>query len=146
MTRITGFSLSILSKNLNPLDSCGLFDRHWTWAIILIFCAPFTALADSQIERGFELARQYCSRCHVIGDYNRMGGIGNSPSFSWMVKSVDWRERFQTFYTRRPHPVFVRVPGYARWSNVESYYPPFKILLSEIDLITEYAGSLQTAN
>ena len=146
MTQITGFSLSILSKNLNPLDSCGLFDRHWTWAIILIFCAPFTALADSQIERGFELARQYCSRCHVIGDYNRMGGIGNSPSFSWMVKSVDWRERFQTFYTRRPHPVFVRVPGYARWSNVESYYPPFKILLSEIDLITEYAGSLQTAN
>jgi|GEM_PF-311588 mono/diheme cytochrome c family protein len=146
MTRITGFSLSILSKNLNPLDSCGLFDRHWTWAIILIFCAPFTALADSQIERGFELARQYCSRCHVIGDYNRMGGIGNSPSFSWMVKSVDWRERFQTFYTRRPHPVFVRVPGYARWSNVESYYPPFEILLSEIDLITEYAGSLQTAN
>jgi|TARA_B100001964_G_C13993753_1_gene491788 mono/diheme cytochrome c family protein len=138
--------LSILSKNLNPLDSCGLFDRHWTWAIILIFCAPFTALADSQIERGFELARQYCSRCHVIGDYNRMGGIGNSPSFSWMVKSVDWRERFQTFYTRRPHPVFVRVPGYARWSNVESYYPPFEILLSEIDLITEYAGSLQTAN
>jgi len=146
MTRITGFSLSILSKNLNPLDSCGLFDRHWTWAIILIFCAPFTALADSQIERGFELARQYCARCHVIGDYNRMGGIGNSPSFSWMVKSADWRERFQTFYTRRPHPVFVRVPGYARWSNVESYYPPFKILLSEIDLITEYAGSLQTAN
>jgi len=146
MTQITGFSLSILSKNLNPLDSCGLFDRHWTWAIILIFCAPFTALADSQIERGFELARQYCSRCHVIGDYNRMGGIGNSPSFSWMVKSVDWRERFQTFYTRRPHPVFVRVPGYARWSNVESYYPPFEILLSEIDLITEYAGSLQTAN
>ena len=146
MTRITGFSLSILSKNLNPLDSCGLFDRHWTWAIILIFCAPFTALADSQIERGFELARQYCARCHVIGDYNRMGGIGNSPSFSWMVKSVDWRERFQTFYTRRPHPVFVRVPGYARWSNVESYYPPFEILLSEIDLITEYAGSLQTAN
>ncbi len=146
MTRITGFSLSILSKNLNPLDSCGLFDRHWTWAIILIFCAPFTALADSQIERGFELARQYCSRCHVIGDYNRMGGIGNSPSFSWMVKSVDWRERFQTFYTRRPHPVFVRVPGYARWSNVESYYPPFEILLSEIDLITEYASSLQTAN
>ena len=146
MTRIIGFSLSILSKNQNSLDSCGFFDRHGTWVIILIFCAPFTVLADSQIERGFELARQYCSRCHVIGDYNRMGGIGNSPSFTWMVKSVDWRERFQTFYARRPHPVFVRVPGYARWSNVEPYYPPFEILLSEIDLITEYAGSLQTAN
>ena len=146
MTRIIGFSLSILSKNLNSLDSFGFFDRHGTWAIILIFWAPFTVLADSQIERGFELARQHCSRCHVIGDYNRMGGIGNSPSFTWMVKSADWRERFQTFYARRPHPVFVRVPGYARWSNVEPYYPPFEILLSEIDLITEYAGSLQTAN
>jgi mono/diheme cytochrome c family protein len=146
MTRIIGFSLSTLSKSLKFFGSWCLFDRHRAWAIILIFCMPFTAFADSQIERGFELARQYCSRCHVIGDYNRMGGIGNSPSFAWMVKSADWRERFQTFYARRPHPVFVRVPGYARWSNVEPYYPPFEILLSEIDLITEYAGSLQTTD
>ena len=146
MTRIIGFSLSTLSKSLKFFGSWCLFDRHQGWAIILIFCMPFTAFADSQIERGFELARQYCSRCHVIGDYNRMGGIGNSPSFAWMVKSVDWRERFQTFYARRPHPVFVRVPGYARWSNVAPYYPPFEILLSEIDLITEYAGSLQTTD
>ena len=146
MTKIIGFSLSTLSKSLKFFGSWCLFDRHQGWAIILIFCMPFTAFADSQIERGFELARQYCSRCHVIGDYNRMGGIGNSPSFAWMVKSVDWRERFQTFYARRPHPVFVRVPGYARWSNVEPYYPPFEILLSEIDLITEYAGSLQTTD
>jgi len=146
MIRITGFSLSILSKSLNPLDAWSLFDRRWNWVIMLLFCTPFMVLADSQTERGFELARQYCSRCHVIGDYNRMGGIGNSPSFYWMVKSTDWRERFQTFYTRRPHPVFVRVPGYARWSNVEPYYPPFEILLSEIELITEYAGSLQQAD
>ena len=146
MTRILGFSLSTLSKSLKLFDSWNLFGHHRAWAIILIFCMPFSAFADSQIERGFELARQYCSRCHVIGDYNRMGGIGNSPSFAWMVKSVDWRERFQTFYARRPHPVFVRVPGYARWSNVEPYYPPFEILLSEIDLITEYAGSLQTTD
>ena len=146
MTRIIGFSLSTLSKSLKVFDSWSLFDRHRAWAIILIFCMSFTAFADSQIERGFELARQYCSRCHVIGDYNRMGGIGNSHSFASMVKSVDWRERFQTFYARRPHPVFVRVPGYARWSNVEPYYPPFEILLSEIDLITEYAGSLQTTD
>ena len=146
MTRIIGFGLSTLSKSLKLFDSWNLFGRHRAWAIILIFCMPFSAFADSQIERGFELARQYCSRCHVIGDYNRMGGIGNSPSFAWMVKSVDWRERFQTFYARRPHPVFVRVPGYARWSNVAPYYPPFEILLSEIDLITEYAGSLQTTD
>ena len=146
MTRITGFSLSILNKSLNPLDARSLFDRHWTWAIIWLFCTPSTILADAQTEHGFELAKQYCSRCHVIGDYNRMGGIGNSPSFSWMVKSADWRERFQTFYTRRPHPVFVRVPGYAPWSDVEPYYPPFEILLSEIELITEYAGSLQSAD
>jgi len=146
MTQITGFSLLTLSKSLNPLNSWRFLYRHLTWAVILIFCTPFATLADTQIERGFELARQYCSRCHVIGDYNRLGGIGNSPSFAWMVKSADWRERFQTFYARRPHPVFVRVPGYARWSNVEPYYPPFEILLDEIDLITEYAGSLQTAD
>ena len=63
-----------------------------------------------------------------------MGGIGNSPSFTWMVKNSDWRERFLTFYARRPHPVFTRVPGYALWSDVPPYYPPFEITRDEIDL------------
>ncbi len=109
----------------------------------LLTCFATNVQATTEAEQGFELARALCSRCHVIGDYNRMGGIGNSPSFPWMVKSLDWEERFRTFYTRRPHPVFVRVPGYPRWSDVDPYYPPFEIKPHEIELITEYAGTLR---
>ena len=103
-----------------------------------------TAEESERTQQGFELAREFCSRCHVIGDYNRMGGIGNSPSFPWMVKSADWRERFTTFYARRPHPVFARVPGYARWSESDPYYPPFEITLKEIDLIVDYVETLRS--
>tara|TARA_B100000686_G_scaffold305654_1_gene344320 strand:- start:6069 stop:6455 length:387 start_codon:yes stop_codon:yes gene_type:complete len=102
------------------------------------------ARASNEAEQGFELARELCSRCYVIGDHNRMGGIGNSPSFPWMVKSDDWRERFTTFYSRRPHPVFARVPGYARWSETDPYYPPFEITLAEIDLIAAYVDTLRS--
>ncbi len=108
----------------------------------LLFLATESAKTDTAVE-GFELSVRYCSRCHVIGDFNRLGGIGNSPSFNWMVKSDDWRERFMTFYTRRPHPVFARVPGYPLWSNSDPYYPPFEVTLEEIEAITEYAGTLQ---
>ena len=111
-------------------------------ATVLLFLATESANTDTA-EEGFELSVRYCSRCHVIGDFNRLGGIGNSPSFTWMVKSDDWRERFMTFYMRRPHPVFARVPGYPLWSNSDPYYPPFEVTLEEIEAITEYAGTLQ---
>ena len=53
-------------------------------------------------------------RCHMIGDFNPFGGIGSTPSFQLLAMRDDWLERFQTFYERRPHPVFVRVPGVSR--------------------------------
>ncbi len=114
-------------------------------SVLLTFTSLPLSRASNSAELGFELSRQLCSRCHVIGEYNRMGGIGNSPSFTWMVKSSDWRERFLTFYSRRPHPVFTRVPGYALWSDVPPYYPPFEITLDEIDLIVAYVETLRNS-
>ena len=111
-------------------------------AFLLLLGIPLS-YGDEEAKQGFELSRQFCSRCHVIGEYNRMGGIGNSPSFTWMVKNDDRRERFLTFYARRPHPVFARVPGYALWSNADPYYPPFEITLDEIDLIVSYVETLR---
>ena len=55
----------------------------------------------------------------------------------------DVRERFSTFYARRPHPVFVRFPGYAKWSNAVPYYPEFKISQEEINALVAYAESLR---
>ena len=112
---------------------------------LLAFTSLPLSRASNSADLGFELSKQLCSRCHVIGEYNRMGGIGNSPSFTWMVKSSDWRERFLTFYARRPHPVFTRVPGYALWSDATPYYPPFEITRDEIDLIVAYVETLRTS-
>jgi mono/diheme cytochrome c family protein len=91
----------------------------------------------------FDVAKGKCARCHVIGEYNRMGGIGNAPSFPSMAQHEDVRERFSTFYARRPHPVFVRAPGYAQWSDAVSYYPEFKVSLAEINALVAYAESLR---
>lgn len=67
---------------------------------------------------GRMVARQHCARCHVIGDFNPYGGIGSTPSFQLLARRSDWLERFQTFYERRPHPVFVRVPDVPRWTKL----------------------------
>ena len=73
------------------------------------------AVADGDVEAGREVAEQHCSRCHVIGDYNKYGGIGSTPSFQLLANSFpDYKERFETFYARRPHPVFVIIEGYGR--------------------------------
>ena len=93
-------------------------------------------------ERGFELAREHCAHCHVIGDYNPMGGIGSTPSFQWMVRNDDYAEFFRTFYVRRPHPVFVRVPGVPRWSDEPPYYPEFRLTLDDVDDILAYVSTL----
>jgi len=116
-----------------------------SWLAGALLVCPGAFAQDTAIQQGFSLARELCSRCHVIGDYNRLGGIGNTPSFQWMVRSSDWRERFNSFYSRRPHPVFVRVPGYPRWSDTDPYYPPFEITPEKIKFIILYANTLKNS-
>ena len=71
------------------------------------------------------------------------GGMGNAPSFPSMAQHEDLRERFSTFYARRPHSVFVRAPKYAKWSDAVPYYPEFKVSLAEINALVAYAESLR---
>lgn len=64
----------------------------------LVLFAPIkTKALDTNAAAGFELAKKYCARCHVIGEFNRLGGIGNTPSFPYMVKNADRQERFSSF-------------------------------------------------
>ena len=39
----------------------------------------------------------------------------------------DGMERFQTFYSRRPHPAIVCVPNDPEWSNVPAYATEFTV-------------------
>lgn len=98
---------------------------------------------NASVVAGRKLAIKHCARCHVIGDYNRLGGIGSTPSFQAMTTLDDYKERFKTFFQRRPHPVFVRVPGYPRWSNTLPYAPVFKITTKQINDILHFAESLE---
>jgi len=115
-------------------------------AAALVSIAPATPAAGhakASVEAGRKLAIKRCARCHVIGDYNRLGGIGSTPSFQVMTTLDDYIERFKTFYQRRPHPVFVRVPGYPRWSDGPAYAPVFKITVEQINEIVDFVMTLK---
>lgn len=77
--------------------------------------AIWAASGGGNGERGRKIAEEHCSRCHVVGDYNPNGGISSTPSFQLLVKRrPDYRERFETFFARRPHPAFISIKGAGR--------------------------------
>lgn len=83
--------------------------------VLPLAMAPQAASAGGDAEAGRRVAEQHCSRCHVVGDFNPMGGISSTPSFQLLVKRrPDYRDRFETFYVRRPHPAFLSIKGIGR--------------------------------
>ena len=111
--------------------------------MVMVMVAASGAHAEGAAAEGEKLAKKYCSRCHVIGDYNRLGGIDSTPSFPGLARRSDFLERFQTFYQRRPHPVFVRIPGVARWSKAHPYAEPFTVTFERIDDLIAYVRTLR---
>ena len=63
------------------------------------------------LEKGEVLVRQHCTRCHVVGDLNKYGGIGSTPSFGAIKSLPDWQDRFAAFWSLLPHPSVVQVEG-----------------------------------
>ena len=111
----------------------------------LTFAASSTgqAKAEGAAEKGRAIAEKHCSRCHVIGRHNPMGGIGSTASFQMIAKMPDYLERFQTFYARRPHPAFLRIPGVPRWSNQPGYAREFTITLEQVEDIVAFVKTLE---
>lgn len=66
--------------------------------------AASSAAAEGDSAAGREIAIRSCARCHVIGDYNPMGGIGSTPSF-WIMarKPQTYTAKLLTVTQRRPH-------------------------------------------
>lgn len=113
--------------------------------VSIVMAIP-TAHAGGDIEAGREVSQRHCARCHVVGDFNPMGGISSTPSFQLLAKRDDWLERFQTFYERRPHPVFVRVPGVPRWTQLPSHVKEFEITRKNIEDIIAFIETLEPSN
>lgn len=83
----------------------------------LVFAFPVTvsALENGSADAGETIAAKHCTRCHVVGDINPGGGISSTPSFQLLVRRrPDYRERFETFFARRPHPAFLSLEGVGR--------------------------------
>jgi len=119
-----------------------------TLVLTLLLADPFlvpTASAAGDPEKGLKIATKHCSRCHVVGDHNRTGGIDSTPSFQVLRTMRDWRERFESFYARRPHPVHVRVEGLPALTNLPPNATPFTISLADIDDIVAFVETIKPA-
>ena len=113
------------------------------WLCGLALTSGSQAAGDAK--KGRDIAIAHCSRCHVVGDHNPFGGIGSTPSFQLLARRSDYLERFQTFFARRPHPVFVRVPDVPRWTEIPSHVAEFDVTLENIEDLISFVETLRTS-
>ncbi len=99
--------------------------------------------AAGDVVKGRELAQKQCSRCHVIGDFNKLGGIGSTPSFQLLANMDDGAERFQSFFARRPHVSFVFLPEHRPPTNLPLYAQPIRLTYEDVDDIVRFALTLK---
>lgn len=104
------------------------------------------AEASRSVERGREIVRQHCTRCHVIPGINPYGGIGSTPSFSAMKWLDDWAYRFEIFYQLPPHPSLVRIEGVSeeRSQSLPAFSKEIILKLEDVDDILEFVKTLKT--
>ena len=112
--------------------------------------APVVVKAPPQgdIQNGELLSYANCGRCHVIGDKNRMKGIGSTPSFALMRGFPDWQRRFEGFYNLNPHPSFSQVQGVTTPFN-QALPPaiiPIELTQTELDDIVAFVAGITPAD
>ena len=95
------------------------------------------------VAKGRELARQHCTRCHIVAGMNTVS-IGSTPSFTTIVNSTsDSADRFRSFYALRPHPAFVRIKGVAPLNDIPSPIAPIHLTSEEVENIADFAATLK---
>ena len=116
---------------------------RWVLAFLVGILAVSTALAEGNAKKGQKLSETHCARCHVVGDFNKFGGIGSTPSFNLLVGMKDGTERFRNFYERRPHPAFITVPNVPRWTKLAPYATPFEVTSENIEDVLAFVRTLE---
>ncbi|MEL6288401.1 MAG: cytochrome c [Pseudomonadota bacterium] len=118
-----------------------------TLIMAAIVATMASAAQADDAKRGQQLAEKHCARCHVVGDFNPTGGISSTPSFQLLVRRrPDWRDRYLTFYARRPHPAFVLMEGFDRlMPELPTNAAPVKLTLDDVDALVAFAATLKTA-
>ena len=110
---------------------------------LLVF--PLKLSADEKTEKGQELVRQHCTRCHVVPDMNPYGGIESTPSFAAMKWLKDWERRFEIFYTLPPHPALVSIFGVTedRDNTLPVFVSEIQLNIEDIDAILAFVRTLE---
>ncbi len=111
----------------------------------LLGAAPLAAEEAGDIENGRKIAQLHCTRCHVVGDFNPSGGISSTPSFQLLVKRrPDYKERFATFYARRPHPAFLSIKGIGRIRpDLPPNAQPVELTLQDVRDVSAFIETLK---
>ncbi len=113
-------------------------------AALLMIGTPDAEQLSALEERGLEIAEKHCSRCHVVNEDNRFGGISSTPSFPLLVNGLDdWEERFSNFYSRLPHPSVIRFEGDGIDREKPVLTVPVELLYSDVEALTAYARTLK---
>ena len=104
------------------------------------------ASANDIIEKGREVVRQHCTRCHVVPNMNPYGGIGSTPSFAALKWLSDWEQRFEVFYTLPPHPALVSIQGISeeRSLSLPVFVAEIELQIDDVDAILSFVRTLET--
>lgn len=97
---------------------------------------------------GAELSLTLCGRCHVIGEQNRMKGLGSTPSFMVLRTLGDWEQRFSAFYALNPHPSFTQVEDVSPPFDPMRPPPiaPLELTLDDLEAVMAYVATIDPAD
>ncbi len=114
------------------------------WLAVMVWLAwPLSMASVGDIDKGRALAQKHCAVCHVIGDFNKFGGIGSTPSFQLLASLRDGKDRFQSFFARRPHPSFIFLPDQQPPTKLPLNAPPVRLTHQQVDDIVRFAMTLK---
>lgn len=104
-----------------------------------------SGLANAQGLDGERLALIHCGRCHVIGEVNKYGGIGSTPSFPVMRAYEDWEGRFDAFYTEPPHIAVTQIEGVTEPfpEHLPSPIHPVMLTEAEVEAIMDFVEAME---
>jgi len=100
--------------------------------------------ADPVAQRGLAVSELHCARCHVVSERTKGFGISSTPSFKIMIIALkDWRDRFETFMARLPHPAHIRMEGDdPRPEHLPSASKEVILTLDDIEAILAYVDGM----
>ncbi len=109
---------------------------------------PAEVALEGDVARGETLSYRNCGRCHVIGERNRMKGIGSTPSFALMRSFPDWQQRFGGYYTLNPHPSFSQIVDVTDPFDPARPPPikPLELTLEELADILAFVSTIKPAD